>query len=209
VTAPPPSRQQIRSELSTRRLLEASAALISERGYERTTLADIGERAGYSQGLVTRRFGSMGNLLVALVERLSARFGPDRLGETVGRRRGLEAVLHILAEIREDAVRSPVDMRGFYALMFEAIRPVPELQDRLRELHRAFRAIVADLIAAGVADGTVRSGTDPQAAADLVVCALRGAAFLWMLDPEGAPITVELDVLAGQLTRLLTDGGGG
>jgi hypothetical protein len=29
-----------------------------------------------------------------------------------------------------------------------------------------------------------------------------------MLDPEGAPITEALDVLAGQLTRLLTTEGG-
>jgi AcrR family transcriptional regulator len=197
------SVQQARSELSTRKLLEASATLIAERGYERTTLADIGERAGYSQGLVTRRFGSKGNLLVALIERLSERFGPERLGDTVGERRGLDAVLHVLHEIRDDAQRSPADLRGFYALMFEAVKPVPELQERLRELHRAFRRRIAGFVADGVADGSVRADADPAATANLVVAALRGVAFLWMLDPDDVPVVAELDALAGQLTRLL------
>jgi AcrR family transcriptional regulator len=43
--------------VSTRRLIQAAAELLTERGYERTTLAAIGERAGYSAGLVTGRFG--------------------------------------------------------------------------------------------------------------------------------------------------------
>lgn len=199
---PAVNRQQQRSDLSTRRLLDATAALIAERGLERTTLADIGERAGYSQGLVTRRFGSKSKLLVALVDRLTARFGPERLGDTVGERTGVAAVRHIFEEIREDALRSPSDVRGFYALMFEGVKPVPELRDRLRDLNRAFRHMLADLIAAGVRDGTVAS-VDPVAAANLITATLRGVAFLWMLDPEDVDFAAELDSAAAHLTRLL------
>ncbi|MDT7649846.1 MAG: hypothetical protein QOI36_1252 [Pseudonocardiales bacterium] len=198
-----PGRQQQRSELSTRRLLDATAALIAERGLERTTLADIGSRAGYSQGLVTRRFGSKSNLLVALVDRLTARFGPERLLDTVGDRSGVAAVRHILAEIRDDATRSPSDVRGFYALMFEGIKPVPELQDRLRELNRVFRRMLAEIIASGIDEGTVAGHVDPGAAANLITGALRGAAFLWMLDPEDIDFQAELDSVAVQMTRLL------
>jgi AcrR family transcriptional regulator len=199
---PAVNRQQQRSDLSTRRLLDATAALIAEHGLERTTLADIGSRAGYSQGLVTRRFGSKSNLLVALVDRLTARFGPERLGDTVGERTGVSAVCHILEEIRSDVLRSPSDVRGFYALMFEGVKPVPELRDRLRDLNRAFRKMLADLIAAGVRDGTV-APVDPAAAANLITSVLRGAAFLWMLDPEDVDFAAELDSAAVHLTRLL------
>jgi AcrR family transcriptional regulator len=200
---PTVNRQQQRSDLSTRRLLDATAALIAERGLERTTLDDIGARAGYSQGLVTRRFGSKSNLLVVLVDRLTARFGPERLGDTVGERTGVAAVRHIFEEIRDDALRSPSDVRGFYALMFEGVKPVPELRDRLRDLNRAFRRMLADLIATGVRDGTV-APVDPVAAANLITATLRGAAFLWMLDPEDVDFAAELDSAAAHLTRLLT-----
>jgi AcrR family transcriptional regulator len=203
-----PGRQQQRSELSTRRLLDATAALIAERGLERTTLADIGSRAGYSQGLVTRRFGSKSSLLVALVDQLTARFGPDRLLDTVGDRSGVAAVRHVLQEIRDDATRSPSAVRGFYALMFEGIKPVPELQDRLRELNRVFRRMLADVISSGVAAGTVSGHVDPNAAANLITGALRGAAFLWMLDPEDIDFPAELDSVSVQMTRLLAPGAG-
>jgi AcrR family transcriptional regulator len=199
-------RQQQRSDLSTRKLLDATTALIAERGLERTTLADIGSRAGYSQGLVTRRFGSKSNLLVALVDRLTARFGPERLGDTVGDRTGVAAVRHILEEIRDDAVRSPSDVRGFYALMFEGIKPVPELRDRLRELNRAFRRMLADLIAAGIHDGGVASDVDPAAVANLITAVLRGAAYLWMLDPDDVDFRAELDSTVVHVTRVLTAG---
>jgi AcrR family transcriptional regulator len=201
-----PGRQQQRSELSTRRLLDATAALIAERGLERTTLADIGSRAGYSQGLVTRRFGSKSNLLVALVDQLTARFGPERLLDTVGDRSGVAAVRHILQEIRDDATRSPSAVRGFYALMFEGIKPVPELQDRLRELNRVFRRMLAEIISAGMDAGTVAGCVDPYAAANLITGALRGAAFLWMLDPEDIDFRAELDSVVVQMTLQLAPG---
>jgi AcrR family transcriptional regulator len=201
---PAANRQQQRSDLSTRRLLDATASLIAERGLERTTLADIGTRAGYSQGLVTRRFGSKSNLLVALVDRLTARFGPERLGDTVGDRTGPAAVRHILEEIRDDAVRSPSDVRGFYALMFEAVKPVPELRDRLRDLNRVFRHMLAELVAAGVRDGSVSPQVDPVAMANLITATLRGAAYLWMLDPEDVDFAAELDSAASHMARLLS-----
>lgn len=101
-----PRTQRDRSDLSTHRLLEATAALISERGYERTTVADVGRRAGYSHGLVTRRFGSKANLFIALVERMTVRFGHEHLFDLVGDRVGVEALQHIAREIAHDARRT-------------------------------------------------------------------------------------------------------
>jgi AcrR family transcriptional regulator len=121
----------------------------------------------------------------------------------VGERTGVAAVRHIFEEIRDDALRSPSDVRGFYALMFEGVKPVPELRDRLRDLNRAFRRMLADLIATGVRDGTV-APVDPVAAANLITATLRGVAFLWMLDPEDVDFAAELDSAAAHLTRLLT-----
>lgn len=196
-------RQQQRSALSTRRLLDACAELIAERGYERTTLADIGSRAGYSQGLVTRRFGSKANLMVVLVDRMTARYGTDRIAETIGDRTGAAAVTHIVRQIREDARRSPEGLRSFYAVMYEGVKPIPELHERLRDLNRAFLAKLVDLMAAGLESGTVRPGTDPAAAATMVASCLRGVAYFWLLDPDGFDIVDELDSLARQLDAAL------
>src|ERR1700748_893308 len=60
--------QAERAAESDRRLLRAALKLIAERGYRNTSLAAIGEEAGYSRGLVNDRFGSKAGLLWALVK---------------------------------------------------------------------------------------------------------------------------------------------
>src|SRR5262245_38936796 len=68
---------------SDRRMLAAALRLIGERGYRGTSLAAIGEAAGYSRGLVHERFGSKAGLLWALVKQIL------RVWNREGRERGL------------------------------------------------------------------------------------------------------------------------
>ena len=198
----PVSRQQERSDLSTRRLLQATATLIVERGYERMTMVDIGKRAGYSHGLVTQRFGNKANLLATLWERMSSRFGPERIFDLVGGRTGIDAIQSILLEIAQDAQRSPDDLRAFYALLFEATKPIPELQDHIRNATRAYRDMIADLMAAGTRAGTVRDDIDPELLTDVVLDSLRGATYHWMLDPQRADVTLRLQRLSDHFGRV-------
>ncbi|HYZ57980.1 MAG TPA: TetR/AcrR family transcriptional regulator [Streptosporangiaceae bacterium] len=65
-------------------MLDAAARLFARRGVEATSMADIGEEAGYSRGLANHHFGSR----VELVERLARRAQSDlvaALGEIGGR----------------------------------------------------------------------------------------------------------------------------
>ena len=64
--------QAERSEASRRRLLDAAFELLSERGSTLFTLAEVGERAGYSRGLPSQVFGTKAALLQQLVPHLRA-----------------------------------------------------------------------------------------------------------------------------------------
>src|ERR1700730_15554913 len=64
----PPNLHELHTADSTRKMLQAAGDLIVEVGYHKMTLAAIGERAGYSRGLATMRFGSKKGLLQRLVE---------------------------------------------------------------------------------------------------------------------------------------------
>ena len=66
--------QAERVATSDRALIDAAIELIAERGYDRSTLAAIGEQAGYSRGLVTQRSGNKENLLRE--DRQSTRLNP-------------------------------------------------------------------------------------------------------------------------------------
>jgi AcrR family transcriptional regulator len=183
--ASPTNRHKERSELSTRRLLDAAGELIVEGGYQSMTLVAVGERAGYSRGLVTARFGSKDQLLTALVERIIDRWNHRHVLPRTEGSSGREAIVILLDAITGQIERDPRAVRVLYALMFEALGPVPELRSTFVEFHDTMRADLARLIRKGLRDGSVRPGTSPTREAALIVAGLRGVAYQWRLDPDG------------------------
>lgn len=178
------NRQKERSELSTRRLLEAAGELISEGGYAAMTLAAVGERAGYSRGLATVRFGSKLELLDALVKRYTTVWNVRYVQPRTAGRTGLDGLLITLDAVREQARRDPRALRILYALQFEALGPVPELRAHFVEFHRTMRAEMTRFVRRGLRDGSIVAGSRPKAEGAAVVGALRGIGYQWLLDPE-------------------------
>ncbi len=177
--------KQARSRLSTSRLLRASAELIAEVGYERTTLAAIGKRAGYSHGLVTRRFGSKEGMIQALLDRTVKEWSKQEISPILNSKAGFEGVRDMIDAIRTSLRRDPMAMRALYTLMFEALKPTPAaLADRMRHLHSSQRRNFEELLVRGIDDGSVRPDIDPAATAGMVVGVLRGAAYQWLLDRD-------------------------
>jgi len=58
------------AEESKSRILDAATALFAQNGFDRTSLADVGEAAGVSRGLPTYFFGSKERLYASVAERL-------------------------------------------------------------------------------------------------------------------------------------------
>lgn len=193
--------KQVRSRVSTRRLLRAAAELIAERGYEKTTLAAIGQRAGYSHGLVTRRFGSKDGLLLALLQKMVSEWMEQDILPVFRERSGVDSLHALVGGIRRSVEHDPAAMRALYTLMFEALKPEPAvLHDRMESIHRNQRAWLAEAIARGIADGTVRAAVEATATSHLVVSVLRGAAYQWLLDP-----TFDLDATLAALESHLDE----
>jgi AcrR family transcriptional regulator len=176
--------QRERSERSTRALLDAAGEVIADVGYENMTLAAVGERAGYSRGLVTARFGSKENLLRALVERMTAGWTHRNVLPRTTGRPGLDGVVTLLDAIRAQAQADPRALRVLYALMFEALGPNADLRTHFVEFHRTMRSDIAKLVRRGLRDGSIRAGVDPVAEAVLIVGGLRGVAYQWALDAD-------------------------
>lgn len=180
-----PATKQARSALSTRKLLDAAAELIAEVGLTNTTLAMIGERAGYSHGLVTRRFGSKEGLLLALVDRMTIGWFETYVTPEVEASNGVEGLRLRVNAIREGWRISTRRMRALYSLMFEAaIQPLPSLTEQMQELNRIALRSTEEVTARGVQDGSIRADVDPQAVARQLTAQFRGLAYLAMLLPE-------------------------
>jgi AcrR family transcriptional regulator len=196
--------QRARSEVSSRRLLEAAVELIAERGYERTTLVAIGERAGYSRGLVTDRFGSKEKLLWHLLEHHFVKWTEDSLfPELVGL--PAAAALHRAIDRTRDSIEvAPTRIRAVYSILFESLVLVPEVRLRVAQMHRDHRASVAAIITTGIRNGDVPETVDADAIAEVWVATFRGLAYQWLLDPDSFPIARALAEMADLFTPLLT-----
>jgi AcrR family transcriptional regulator len=202
--APPPiariiEPQQDRSHESTRRLLDAAAELVAERGYADATVAEIGKRAGYSRGLVSARFGSKENLMWALVQRASDTWFPKLLDPP---RRGSarDQLLALVRTIGEQVARDPQALRVLERLIFEASG---ELHERFVASQRRMQSSFRDILTRGIAEGSIRDDIDVEVEAALLVATLRGISYQWFLYPHEVDLVRLHQALADQLADRL------
>lgn len=157
---------------------------MTERGYYGMTLAAVGERAGYSRGLVSIHFGSKEKLLEALVERITVDWSHSQVPETEDMG-GLEGLLALVRAIQDQFERDPRRIKLLYALMFEALGDNEFLRRCFVDFHRRQRADIADLVRRGIKDGSIKPATIVDDEATSVIAALRGIGYQWLLDPIG------------------------
>jgi AcrR family transcriptional regulator len=202
-TATPVRRTQAqRRAESDRRLLDATAELIVERGIEGTSLAEIGRRAGYSHALVNHRFGSKDALLMRLNEAAVDLF-TDAMATAIQTRTGLEAV-RIIAETYLGMVKSGSAIGRVHLVVWSEALSHASPRRRYRVVwDRYFREAVAGFLREGIHEGSIRDGIDVDATAVVIVGLLRGVALQAMLDPVGAELPARAEIRE-HLTRMLS-----
>ncbi|MBT2442025.1 TetR/AcrR family transcriptional regulator [Streptomyces sp. ISL-36] len=135
-----PRSASVNEELRRRsreRLLEATVELVSERGYEATTLGDIAERAGSARGLISYYFPGKRQLLQSAVHRLMHLTLEEALEREPRTGDGRERMARAIDAILGLAVDRPMLMRTHMAgiLQAEGFVQCPE-QQRLAFLLR-------------------------------------------------------------------------
>src|SRR6201996_7935738 len=143
--------QQQRRDQAETALLNAAAELVIEDGVHSLTLARVGERAGYSRGLVTHYFGSRQALLQRLARAAQSGFVPGLDGAPPG----LDRLLCLIDGYIGATGQLRMPNRAFLLLWAEAAT-APELAQIFRERDEAFRADLSEDVKAGIADGTIR-----------------------------------------------------
>lgn len=169
--------QRERREEAERKVLAAATALIAQHGSRALTLAEVGQAAGYSRGIVSHHFGSRENLLRAVVRDARTFPLPDPDNSAADWLAGL-----VRAYLENVAGRRP-SARAFLQMWGEAIAADPVLMPLYAEEDAGFRRLVADKVREGHGDGSVRADADPEAMAVFLVGLLRGIALQLISTP--------------------------
>jgi AcrR family transcriptional regulator len=189
--------QPERVEQSNRRLLHAAAELIVEKGWEATTAAEIGRRAGYSRAMVHARYGSKDAILDAFLREYVKRLNPDPDPASSGMRRVLahfDRIQEIHAEDREV-------LRAMFVANFEAAKTTSPLRERVQAQLLGGAAKVEAGLRNGIQDGSVRSDIDIDDAVKDITAAVFGIAFQWVALPEAHDLNDELNSVRTRIIR--------
>ncbi|SBS77128.1 conserved hypothetical protein [uncultured Mycobacterium sp.] len=191
--------QEVRRAEAESRLIAAAADLVGEVGPANVTLANVGERAGYSRGLATHHFGSKGALMQRLVETVTHQFRTamfDR-GESTDPVTELRTLIGIYFDVIADL--QPVN-RARLVLWADAVaNPTGDTRTTMIAADREFREEIKKRIAVAVSAGRAPKTIDPQGLATVVVALLRGVALQSLIDDD-----VNLDAARREVEALLT-----
>lgn len=187
--------QHQRVEQSSRRLLQAAAELIVEKGWEATTAAEIGRRAGYSRAMVHARYGSKDAILEAFQQVYVARLNPDPEPGTTG----LQQVLAHFDRVQEIHAEDASVTRAMFVSAFEAVKTSSPLRDGVRDQLSGAAQKVAAGVRTGIADGSLRPDIDADAVVRDITGSIFGIAFQWVVLPEQHDLDHEIDCVRARI----------
>ncbi len=180
--------------MATTKLIDATIALIGQRGLEGFSITEVGERASLSRGLPGHYFKNRDGLVEAAVQLLLA---PPSLPANPGLQPLLDSIGRTLTRAHEGSGR----MRAFLTVLGASHEGSPHKLEVARFYAGAASFTEAHLragVEAGVIDGTI----NPSSRAPAIVAALVGQAQLAIARPEA----VELADLAGEFVALMRAG---
>ncbi len=147
-----PRNQQARRE----QILLAAANVFGERGFSRATIRQIAAAAGISEGLVYTYFKSKGELLVAMLNELTAASAASVSGEA-----SLAAM--VSAQVSQTLARPRVNNAMFAAVMAEVM-----INPDLRQVYREERLLKSMAQFKEFLEKRMRAGEIPDQDLDIV-----------------------------------------
>jgi AcrR family transcriptional regulator len=155
-------------------VLAAARASVLDVGLRRTTLAEVARRAGVSRMTVYRQYGDLGSLVSALLTTELVGLIDDARAQVeqlpTGRARLVAAGVLVVERLAEHPLWCRV-------LDLDPELLLPLVVDRFGATQRVTVELVAEQVAEGQRDGSVRTDVDPSLAATCLLLAAQSFVF--------------------------------
>ena len=202
-TEPVRLTQAERTARSDQAMFEAAIALINERGTQKTTLKEIGERAGYSRGLANYRFGSKDGLMLELFDHFDGRW-KSHLNDYVDGHTGIEAINQAANALRDFLKQESDYMRAMYLLWYECLGHQTEMRSNLARHHDLYRKDAQRWVEQGHAAGEIRPEVDAAQFAVQFCAFIFGIVYQWLVNAESLDLDAVFESYQISTIRLLS-----
>ncbi|MGW9173048.1 TetR/AcrR family transcriptional regulator [Streptomyces decoyicus] len=183
-------------------LLEAAMELIAERGYRRTSLAAVAERAGLTQQGLLHHFPTKELLLVGVLE------ARDRWDLASAAAASDTLRTDALAQLVDYNATRPGIVRTYTVLSADSVTEDHPARAFFESRFRTVRASMAEVLRAEYGD-TLPGGLTPERAAPLLTAVMDGLQLQWLLDPDEVDMPAAFRDFLALLGRGEGDGSGG
>lgn len=174
--------QTERREMAEQRITEAATKIIAEKGLHGLTLAEAGERAGYSRGIASHHFGKKNVLLISVVNYIAAQFN-NRLKKQTAINDGIDMVYAVIDQYFYNVSRNTHITLAFQVIIAEGLTN-PALQPAIAEMNEHAIKNLTHHLKQAVIQKEIRSSIDPKKQATILIANLRGIMTLWMIDKK-------------------------
>ena len=165
------SRRLAQAEATKIQIAEAARSLFFKRGYAGATIEEIANEAGVSKESVYSIFGNKQGILAFLLDvavegkefplPVIQQPAPQAIMRDTDQRRQIDQIAQICGEVLSRA--APV-----YAIMRTAANTEPEIEKRVRQLHKERLENMTSFFRHVAANGPLREGLDEKRAGEIV-----------------------------------------
>jgi TetR/AcrR family acrAB operon transcriptional repressor len=179
-----------RSRQTRELILRAAAELFAEKGYQSTSLEDVGHRSGVSRGSIPWHFGDKLGLLRSVVDQLRGDLAESMTKPLSPGAPGTRGIAHL----GTTAIRRHTTML-LLALLQEASNPASPIHDSFAQIHADMRAYLSAWLDGPEIRAELPNGLDADDLACAIVGAIIGINQQWSINPKGVNVTAAYDAL--------------
>lgn len=162
-------------------------------GVASLTTRSLSKAVGIAQPTLFLHFGNKSHVLVALVDTIQERLQKEMAALGLAQLTPLERLKAVIRAHLNFIQQQP----GIPRLLFsEALQSGdPMFRDRMNELVQFFLQFIAGLISAAQEQGQIRSDIVPQQNACILIAAVQGLAFRWILSDHRFELADQADAV--------------
>lgn len=200
----PPRRTRLTAERRRESILDAATEVFAAAGYRAARVSDVAARIRVSEPVIFQNFGSKEALYAAVLDRVADGIRGELQAPAGQHGSAADLLAHVLSSSRASGQHGP----GAHGVLFgdaATLLADPGLPEPARSAARGLAGHLADLVRRGQADGSIRAGADPEAAAWMLLSVL--SARPWRAAVMPSPGRLEGDVAGLALQALVPPGG--